>query len=87
MENQRLDELLEDRSDASASLRSPGFAAAVLAQAKLVKAAILRHRRLLMISSLIAVALAVLISAQVGRSVETIPPPLDGFREPSFSTP
>lgn len=87
MEPDRISDLLEDRRDVPNSLRTPGFGAAVLAQAKQVKAAILRHRRLLMISSLVAVAVAALISAQVGRTVEVIPPPLDGFRVPSFSTP
>jgi hypothetical protein len=40
-----------------------------------------------MVSSLIALALAVLISVRMGNEVEVIPPPLDAFRAPAFSAP
>ena len=87
MQRRWIDRLLLDRGDTFPSGLEAGFGASVLARAKQFKVALLRHRRWLMVSSLIALALAVLISVRMGNEVEVIPPPLDAFRAPAFSAP
>lgn len=85
MPSRKIDRNLLDQKSSKPSGLAAEFGRSVLSRAKQMKAAMIRHRRILMISSAVAVGLAALVSVKVGRKVEVIPPPLDGFRAPEFT--